>query len=168
VVPSWSHDGRWIYFAYDRSGRWQVWKQPVVAGPAQQVTSNGGFDAIESADGRYVYYSKNPPSGGIYRIPVSGGAEEAVLPDLPGEMWGDWALARGGIYFLDFHSQGRPYHAAILFYDFATKTRREIGSTSAIPVRWDSGLALSPDERTLLYAQVDRFGSSIFVADAFR
>jgi Tol biopolymer transport system component len=28
VTPSWSHDGRWIYFASDRSGRMETWKIP--------------------------------------------------------------------------------------------------------------------------------------------
>jgi Tol biopolymer transport system component len=168
VAPSWSRDGKWIYFASDRSGQWQVWKQPVAAGSAQQLTTHGGFAAFESADGRYVYYSKSPPLGGIYRTPVDGGPEEALLPDVPGEMWGNWALGSRGIYFLEFQSSIRPYHAAVLFYDLATKERHEIGNTSAIPVRWDSGLALAPDERTLLYTQVDRFGSSIFIAEGFR
>jgi Tol biopolymer transport system component len=33
VVPSWSRDGRWIYFASDRSGSMQVWKTPLDGGP---------------------------------------------------------------------------------------------------------------------------------------
>ncbi|HSA93477.1 MAG TPA: winged helix-turn-helix domain-containing protein, partial [Terriglobales bacterium] len=32
VVPSWSRDGQWIYFASDRSGSWQVWKMPAAGG----------------------------------------------------------------------------------------------------------------------------------------
>ncbi len=27
-APTWSRDGRWIYFVSDRSGEWQVWKMP--------------------------------------------------------------------------------------------------------------------------------------------
>lgn len=167
VAPSWSRDGKFVYFASDRSGQWQVWKQPVAAGPAQQVTTNGGFAAFESFDGRYVYYSKNSSEGGLWRMPVAGGQETAVIPDLAAGLWGNWALSRRGVYYLKYRAEP-PTLASILFLDFATNATSEIGSTSGSPMAWDSGLALSPDERTLLYAQIDGRGSNIYVADHFR
>jgi Tol biopolymer transport system component len=58
-VPSWSRDGTWIYFMSNRSGEAQVWKMPAAGGPAVQVTKKGGYVAVESTDGRLVYYSKS-------------------------------------------------------------------------------------------------------------
>src|SRR6516225_7279261 len=50
VVPSWSRDGKWVYFASDRTGAWQTWKMPAEGGQAVQVTKHGGFTAFESMD----------------------------------------------------------------------------------------------------------------------
>jgi WD40 repeat protein len=38
-----SSDGNSIYFASDRTGAWQVWRQPVEGGAARQITTHGGF-----------------------------------------------------------------------------------------------------------------------------
>ena len=54
VRPSWSRDGRWIYFGSNRSDTWQVWKAPAEGGAAVQVTKNGGREAFESPDGKFV------------------------------------------------------------------------------------------------------------------
>ena len=43
VSPSWSRDGKWIYFASDRSGEYQVWKMPAGGGEAVQLTRKGGY-----------------------------------------------------------------------------------------------------------------------------
>ena len=43
VVPSWSNDGKWIYFASNRTGTLQIWKSPSSGGAARQVTRQGGF-----------------------------------------------------------------------------------------------------------------------------
>jgi serine/threonine protein kinase/sugar lactone lactonase YvrE len=73
VTPSWSRDGRWIYFGSYRTGQWQVWKVPSDGerpGNARQVTRRGGFAPIESIDGKYLYFSTEGPET---RRPRSGG-----------------------------------------------------------------------------------------------
>ena len=66
-VPSWSRDGRWIYFSSDRTGKRQIWKTPAAGGVAVQVTKEGGFQASESPDGKFVYYTKDFRDGGVHR-----------------------------------------------------------------------------------------------------
>jgi len=41
------------------------------------VTRHGGFQSRESADGRYLYYSKANAKD-IWRLPTAGGDEEKV------------------------------------------------------------------------------------------
>jgi Tol biopolymer transport system component/DNA-binding winged helix-turn-helix (wHTH) protein len=105
VQPSWSGDGQWLYFMSDRSGSKQIWKMPSGGGQAVQVTQQGGFQARESGDGRYLYYAKSATdyrkwrSGrGIWRVPVTGGPE-ILVTELA---WANlWSLAGDGLYYLD-------------------------------------------------------------------
>src|SRR5215472_8312356 len=85
--PSYSHDGAWIYFASDSTGRSEVWRVSTVTGAAAQVTKNGGALPAESPDGRFLFYLKTEgvdagapvqPSA-LYRQPSGGGPEERVL-----------------------------------------------------------------------------------------
>jgi dipeptidyl aminopeptidase/acylaminoacyl peptidase len=95
VRPSWSHDGKWVYFGSNRGGRgWQIWKVPAAAGPAVQVTQGGGREAF--ADDRFVYYTKHAIAG-IWKIPVEGGEETQVVAE--GDQ-GRWALTDRGLYYL--------------------------------------------------------------------
>ena len=78
VVPSWSRDGRWIYFASDRSGKMQVWKTPLDGGPPVQVTTQGGFAPMESYDGKTLYFAKNGmPSPEIWQMPMPADPKRA-------------------------------------------------------------------------------------------
>jgi Tol biopolymer transport system component/DNA-binding winged helix-turn-helix (wHTH) protein len=164
VVPSWSNDGRWIYFASSRTGRWEVWKVPADGGQAVQVTKQGGFAAFESRDGRSVYYAKSHNVRGLWRVSVNGGEEVPVLdfPDVG--YWGYWAVAEKGIYFVG--TEAKPY--ALKFFDFATRRVAQLASLEKTPVQFDSGLALSPDGRAILYAQEDQVNSDIVLVEKFR
>jgi len=57
--PSWSPDGKWVYFASARTHDFQVWKAPAEGGSPVQVTARGGHAALASPDGKYVYYAKS-------------------------------------------------------------------------------------------------------------
>jgi Tol biopolymer transport system component len=62
--PSFSQDGKWIFFTSNRTGENQIWKMPASGGDAVQLTYNEGFMPVGSPDGAYVYYVRtwNPPS----------------------------------------------------------------------------------------------------------
>jgi Tol biopolymer transport system component len=69
VVPAWSRDGNSIYFASDRSGKFQIWTVDgeTPSHPAIQVTRGGGFRAFESSDGKYLYYANDRGKPGLSR-----------------------------------------------------------------------------------------------------
>ncbi len=70
-----SRDGQWIYFYSGRDkGTYQLWKAPFKGGSPVRVTSNGGIYAIESVDGRFLYYSKFGEPG-VWKRPLDGGEE---------------------------------------------------------------------------------------------
>jgi Tol biopolymer transport system component/serine/threonine protein kinase len=163
VAASWSRDGRWIYFASNRSGSWQVWKTPPGGGAAVQVTRHGGFAAFESLDGRYVYYAIGRSQPGLYRVPVEGGTEELVLDQLGPGYWGYWAPAAGGIYFA-----ARPEgaaQAAFYFFRLADRVPVRLAAIEKPLVTGDAAVALAPDGRALVYAQLDQSGGDIMLAE---
>src|SRR4030095_3654297 len=88
VRPSWSHDGKWIYFGSSRTGNWQVWKPPAAGGQPVQVTTLGGREGVESFDGTFFYYTKGFGVAGVWKVPVNGGEETFVLDGVYQGFWG--------------------------------------------------------------------------------
>jgi Tol biopolymer transport system component/DNA-binding winged helix-turn-helix (wHTH) protein len=163
VIPSWSRDGQWIYFASARNGPWEVWKMPSKGGPAVQVTRHGGYGAFESPDAKFLYYTKYPADPGIWRMPTSGGEETLVVAGVEPEFWGYWALVEKGIYYID--TSAKP---AIAFLNFANGQVTRLLEFETRPAREATGLAASPDGRTILYTQLDALTRDIVVVDNFR
>ncbi|MBL8210203.1 MAG: PD40 domain-containing protein [Bryobacterales bacterium] len=95
ILPSFSQDGRWIYYSTDRSGSWEVWRIQANGSGAQPVVRGGAFAARESPDGAWLYYTKRIGSGGggIYRMPSGGGAEQQMTAELTPNFWGQWAVS---------------------------------------------------------------------------
>jgi Tol biopolymer transport system component/DNA-binding winged helix-turn-helix (wHTH) protein len=162
-VPSWSRDGRWIYFASDRSGGWEVWKIPSTGGPAVQVTHRGGFAAFESLDGKVLYYAKGLNVPGLWRMPSDGGEESELISSLEPGYWGYWAVVEDGIYYLD--TTAKP---GIAFFNVTTHRTARVFDLENRPAREAPGLAVSPDKGTILYTQVDALTRDITLVENFR
>ena len=162
-APSWSRDGRWVYFGSNRTVTWQVWKVPVEGGAPVQVTKNGGWRAVESPDGKFVYYTKDRTADDAWKVPVGGGDEVPVLENLEGR----WAIAEKGLYFF-----GRAKGAApgakwfIQLFDFATKQVTPVVALEKEP--FVEPPAVSPDGRTFLYTQVDTGETDLMLVENFR
>jgi Tol biopolymer transport system component len=163
VVPSWSRDGRWLYFASDRIGGWEVWKMPSTGGPAMQVTRHGGFAAFESPDGRFLYYAKGPTVAGLWRIPTDGGEEIEVINSLEAGYWGYWAVVEDGIYYLDTTAE-----PGIAFFNTTSQRTTRVFDLENRPAREATGLAVSSDQATILYTQLDELSRDIILVENFR
>jgi Tol biopolymer transport system component/DNA-binding winged helix-turn-helix (wHTH) protein len=151
-VPSWSRDGKSIYFASLRTGNRQIWKHSVDDGSERRLTEHGGFDPLESYDGRTIYYSKFDEPG-IWSMPASGGNESLVVTGKPQvSYWGHWAVTESGLYLLDADAEPRPM---IEFYSFATRRITPVLSLGKSPSPWQPSLSASRDGRTVFYTQSD-------------
>ena len=124
-----------------------------------QVTRDGGFAAAESPDGKYIFYARRDEPG-LWKMPIEGGEETLVLDRLKTGHWGNWVVLEKGIYFINSDSE-----AAIEFFDFAT---RRASRVTEIKTPNNPGLAISPDGRWILYAQVDRTDGDIMLVENFR
>jgi len=96
--PSWSHDGRWIYYQdADSAGSPQIFKISALNdGNSSRVTNDGGADPLESPDGRYLYYTHGAE---LRRIPVEGGRPEKVFAGPLADGW--WSITEAGVFFVD-------------------------------------------------------------------
>jgi eukaryotic-like serine/threonine-protein kinase len=156
TVPTWSHDGKWIYFLSERKDGSQIWRMPAEGGSPSQLTKNGGSVAFESMDGKLLFYSKFSKPG-LWMLPLKGGDESQVLPCL--YSIDTFAITKTGIYFACRTANN---DASI---EFMSLSPRRIQRIARIRSPLGSGLAVSPDGRSLLYVQADQSGSDLILVD---
>ena len=126
-----------------------------------QVTRNGGYVAFESADGKTLYYTLNESGAeGLYAKQLPDGEEQQVLKD--GVTWRGCAAVSDGVYYL--HQLGLKSFE-IRFHEFARGQTRVVGEIEGAP---GSGLAVSPDRKTFLFAKFSDAGADLMLIENFR
>jgi hypothetical protein len=122
------------------------------------VTKNGGDAPLGSPDGESIYYTK--VNGSLWRMPVSGGEENQVLPFVA---WRAFSVVKDGIYFIP--GSGADGKCSIHFLNFSTAKVKAIAPISTWPTE---GLSASPDGRFLLFSQFDEIGSDLMLVENFQ
>jgi Tol biopolymer transport system component len=173
--PEWSRDGRSIYFTSNETGRSEIWKMAADGRSRLKLTSTGGFDPRESADGRFVYFAAAPRTYGLgplttlERISVDGGAASRVHS---GVAPGAWGLVGNTVMFLVGGAEGQtnPGPDVVAKYDAADGRVHELGLLPfrVGPFGADRFFIVSPDGRWALAAHIDSWNRDIFVFDNFR
>jgi Tol biopolymer transport system component/DNA-binding winged helix-turn-helix (wHTH) protein len=159
--PSWSGDRRWIYFGSTLSGTEQIWKVPSAGGTAIQLTKNGGFEAFEASDGKYVFYTRLRDNPGVWRVGV-GGEEDTRIVDRGIES--SWGVTERGVVMMD--KLARPQASIDIFrFDSGAITR-----WVQLParLRFDVGnpsFSVTLDGKWIVYTQLDQWGSDIEMID---
>jgi Tol biopolymer transport system component len=158
-TPSWSHDGEWIYFGSEREGGEQIWKMPASGGSATRLTKDGGAIALESPNGREIFYTKTTEPG-LWSVSLASGEESKVVSDTVGFQC--FAMGKRGIYF---QRSGGSSQFVISYMSFSDRIVRDV-TTIAAPV--GDGLTVSPDERSIVYSQIDHSGNDLFLVENFK
>ncbi len=157
IAPSWSRDGRNIYFGSRRSGSWEIWRIDREGGGAIQVTAQGGYAAVESEEGQWLFYTKIDQPG-IWRQPLGGGEEELLMQNLDARDWANWTVSGDRIYYFTRVDNGKPQLVAT---DLASG---ETTRFAHLDRHARAGLSVSPDGTRLFYSRTDRRESDVMVA----
>ena len=170
ATPSFSRDGKNIYFASDRSGRFQVWRANVDGSQPAQITQGGGVRPLESEDG-YLYFASQVVSPEIRRMPVGGGEEETLVARPHVGFFGHWAMAGRRIYFIH-QPDGSMYdglrRSELWLYDLATRRSRKVADLPAGIHHTTPSLAVSPDGKWLVFSKLDSATSDLYVVEPAR
>jgi len=161
ISPSWSRDGKWIYFSSNRTGAMEIWKMPINGDKTVKVTENGGVRAAESFDRKWLYIQKRKNGQhSLWKRPIQGGPEVELFT-LPDGYIAGWKLCKKGIYF---GHQNNEDNLKINLFDYATSQIQPIVQTQ----KRGFNLTVSPNCRWFFFTQVDRAESDIVLLDNFR
>jgi hypothetical protein len=159
--PSWSRDGKWIYFSSTHSGDRQVWKVPAAGGTPVQITRQGGHAALEALDGKAIYYSKSYlPDPEIWQVPAGGGPETPLPLVRPGT-WASWQVVDGGIIFV---GPSLGHQAVLSFFDFARQHTTTIAVLDRVPF-W---LGATADGKTIAFDRPGQEQAQAMLVENFR
>lgn len=78
-----SRDGRWLAYASNETGRYEVWVEPLPrSGARRRITQDGGGHPLWSPDGRTLYFDRGGQLFSIAMDPTSGApaGEPLALP----------------------------------------------------------------------------------------
>ena len=168
-VPSWSADGRWIYFASTRAGMIaDIWRISADGGDAIRLTRNGGFEPRESSDGRYLFYLDRPLAGlamgataRLMRLPLGGGLEEPVVERVRPFLW---SVTDTGIVFVTREAD----FDAVDIYRFGDQRVARVGRLGFRLPESYTHMTVSSDARWALATKTVRFDADLMRLDNFR
>jgi Tol biopolymer transport system component/DNA-binding winged helix-turn-helix (wHTH) protein len=163
-IPSWSHDGKWIYFmggGNDAAGE-RIYRVSPEGGKSEVLTNARGYWPLESPDGQRLYFAEN--SGTDYTLHTASlnptGTESRVDGVPPLSFLANWDIVQGGVYFFP-----RNDILTLNYFDFSTRKVRPIFKISgggAFP-----GLSVSTNGRYILYPELDDYRSDIMLVENF-
>jgi Tol biopolymer transport system component len=123
IFPSWSSDGKSIYFTSNHSGQWEIYQQALAGGDPIAITHDGGMRALQSADGRWLYIFRREGSGEgeIVRLPAQHQSDRSIpatgpriiLSGFGHDTLGKWDVDREGLMYLTPSADGKERVTAI-------------------------------------------------------
>ena len=160
-IPSWSHDGRWIYFTADSKDGRNVFRVGARGGSPEQLTRTGGSYPRESADGlSLLYQPRENVNSPLLSMPLAGGATKELVGCVRSSVF---AVSQRGIYYVSCEPGPNP---PLHLLDPATKLDRLVGTVerlAGVP-----GLGVSPDGSTIFYTRFVTNSTDLMLIENFK
>ena len=176
IVPTWSHDGRWVYFSGGQGAARSIWRVPATGGTPERVTRGfGGPFACESADSRSLLFQTNSGDSPLMIMPLAGGDTRQLAACVKG---GAFGAGVDGVYYVPCdpgvtrrwwphagasRSSDSPLHVM----DLQTLHDRRLGILEGLRDR-PLGLSVSPDGKRLVYPKQVVANADLMLIENFR
>ena len=141
-----------LQFISNRNHQWQVWEYADVADTAylsfKQVMTSFQTDKPDQ-----VHYT-SPKKNGLWLKKTDDSPATLLFSDLAATDWSNWLLTSKGVYFIKRGDFPKPDE--LYFYDRQLKSQKHLFTFPARVPSKDRSLALSPDEKQLIFGQINR------------
>ena len=156
---SFSPDGRFIAYASDRSGNFDIWVQPVDGGDAVQITKEPAQDVQPawSPDGDSIAFRSERSGGGIFVMPALGGHARQVSTFGSHPSW----LGQSELLFLHFNPESAGTPGQLFVVPLNGDAPREVLRDFVLGsgVFWAAG---HPDGRISVFTDHRKLGLGLF------
>lgn len=164
IFPSWSYDGKSIYFTSNHSGQWEIYRQAIAGSDPVAITHDGAMRALQSVDGRWLYLFRGEESGEIDRIPASGQPEHLAEADrtatmlikFGADMLGKWDIYRDGLMYLIPHvsmPSGAGDKERVITINGDTRASQDIGLVDGPSPSGDLIFSASANGKSFVYVR---------------
>jgi Tol biopolymer transport system component/DNA-binding winged helix-turn-helix (wHTH) protein len=161
-IPSWSHDGKWLYFrsTATHTDVERIFRCPASGGEAVPLSVASSGSPWESYDGETLYFADRSSKSSLHTLSLRPPGADSVLTGMPAvDDASEWTVVPRGIYFVPADAP-----KSVCYFDFATKQVRQV---FAADKSFDDSLSVSPDGRWILYTQRDEGNTDIMLVENF-
>jgi Tol biopolymer transport system component len=152
-MPSWSSDGKLIYFNSNRDGSLAAWRRSLADGSVQRISPAGIF-AISASSQGLIYSSR---TGELWVSGEDGRNPVPLMDGLRADPVMSWFPAGQSLYLSHFEEQTHSYS----FLRYRDGRMTAIGESGGMLVPNAPDIGVSHDERWLLYARQDSSQSDL-------
>ena len=161
VVPTWSQDGRWIYYSWWQADTRDIWRMPADGGAPERLTHGAaGAFACESADGKSLLFQPKDADSPLMTMALAGGQARQLIACVKNSAFG---VGPRGVYYVPCDLTPTPAVCA-RSEDRSNRAPRQIGRISERPL----GLSVSPDGNTIIYPRQVLSRADLMLIENFR
>jgi Tol biopolymer transport system component len=161
-VPTWSRDGRYIYFSADRGSGRDIWRVSASGGIPERVTHGaGGYFACESADGTGLLFQAEDDDSPLMMLMLANGDARQLVACVRNTAFG---VGPQGVYYVPCDPGSDP---PIHVLDLETGRDRRLGTLDGFRER-PIGLSVSPDGNAILYPRKGQSTADLMLIENFR
>lgn len=162
VVPTWSHDGQWIYYSWWQGDTRDIWRRPANGGAPQRLTHGAaGAFACESADGKSLLFQPKDADSPLMTMTLAGGQARQLIECVKNSAFG---VGLRGVYYVPCDLSPDP---PLYVLDPKTGRNTRLGRLDGLMER-PLGLSVSPDGNTILYPRQVLLRADLMLIENFR